>query len=133
MDQHITELEQCIKELNQELDKAKGAVNEAYAIGFGEALQQPKHFFIGKELNFDLLDPTKAMNKTMAEAGQATEQNQARQFLSKSRLLSKSKCQKKQDPIKLPQLHSLLSICYICIILCKYFYINEIHFSMLNI
>ena len=35
-DQNIAKLEWCIDELNWELDKAKGAIEEVYAMGFDE-------------------------------------------------------------------------------------------------
>ena len=57
----MTNLEVCIDYLLQELSQAKSIVKRFYDFNFQTATDQVKHFFVDKELNFDLFYLSKFM------------------------------------------------------------------------
>ena len=73
-DKQITEMENSIVDLNDwfhrlslELDEVKSIIVYVFQLGFHNFVWQSKHFFVDKELNFDLLDSSRFLEDIISD------------------------------------------------------------------
>ena len=69
-DRRMADLKGYTNSLSQELSQAKLVAERSYVFGFHIAKYQAKHFFVDKELKFNLLDPSRFMSNILSEETQ---------------------------------------------------------------